>query len=243
MTESHGLGLAKIWRSKAPILICLLTFLLGWNVSIAPAQQDQDNLSPGGYDFTSIDRYTLATPESATRSLMHLAKHLSAGAQNDLEKTRAIYRWITANIKYDMAAYNSGRLRSTNSNADDVLRSKLTICDGYSRLFEELCVISGLVAVRVEGYVESLGRYGNSLRHGGWPNHAWNAVRLGGKWYLIDTTWAAGGYWEDYFLPSPASMIRTHFPADPKWQLLKPHLTLRQYQTQVLKDKTFIKTD
>ena len=242
MTESRRAGVIGAWRKKCLVLICFWMFVMNWDVDAAPDKQEAAGFSPDGYDFTLIDQYALATPESATKSLNHLARHLTSGARNDLEKTRAIYRWITDNVKYDMVAYNSGKLRSTNLNADDVLRTRLTICDGYSRLFEELSYLSGLAVVRVEGYVESLGRYGsNPLRYGGWPNHAWNAVRFEGKWYLIDATWGVGGGFEDYFLPLPSRLIRTHFPADPKWQLLKPHLTIRQYQDQVLKDKAFIR--
>ncbi len=51
--------------------------------------------------------------------------------------------------------------------------------------------------------------------------HAWNAVKIAGKWRLVDATWGAGwikegkfdkSFVEYYFCPPPQSLIMTHFP-------------------------------
>ena len=60
------------------------------------------------------------------------------------------------------------------------------------------------------------------------PNHAWNAVKIDGKWQLIDTTWGSGyvsdgayvkQFRETFFLPSPEQLAFSHFPQDAAWQL------------------------
>jgi transglutaminase/protease-like cytokinesis protein 3 len=59
-------------------------------------------------------------------------------------------------------------------------------------------------------------------------NHAWNAVRLGGKWRLLDATWARRHFTqfspksidEAYFLSPPGKLILDHLPEDDNWQLL-----------------------
>jgi transglutaminase/protease-like cytokinesis protein 3 len=76
-------------------------------------------------------------------------------------------------------------------------------------------------------------------------DHAWNAVKLYDKWYLLDVTWATS-YYDDkkrksiksynelYYLTPPEIFIKKHFPKDKEWQLLdkpirkseflKPHI-------------------
>ena len=59
--------------------------------------------------------------------------------------------------------------------------------------------------------------------------HAWNAVKLDDRWYLIDTTWDAGGvdaegfhkrYGTSYFLTPPEVFLSKHYPDEDRWQLL-----------------------
>lgn len=80
-------------------------------------------------------------------------------------------------------------------------------------------------------------------------DHAWNAVRLDGKWFLLDSTWGAGHtdghayvkqFNEFYFLTDPAHFVNDHFPymdndmaESVKWQLLKKPVTLDEFNTQV----------
>ena len=62
-------------------------------------------------------------------------------------------------------------------------------------------------------------------------NHSWNAVKLDGKWYLCDATWASGivhpfnygfkfSYNNGLFLTDPKFFALTHFPIDARWMLL-----------------------
>jgi hypothetical protein len=59
--------------------------------------------------------------------------------------------------------------------------------------------------------------------------HTWNAVKVGGRWRLVDTTWGAGGiggkefvkrFSDYYFLTPPDQFVFNHLPAEPRWQLL-----------------------
>ena len=63
------------------------------------------------------------------------------------------------------------------------------------------------------------------------PNHSWNAIKLNGKWYLSDPTWASGipnpetniftfRYNDGYFLAHPELFAINHFPIEKKWSLL-----------------------
>ena len=68
--------------------------------------------------------------------------------------------------------------------------------------------------------------------------YLYNVIKLSNKWYPIDSTWGAGHtegkkyikcYNEFYFLANPELLIKTHFPADDKWQLTKRKYTLEEF--------------
>lgn len=51
-------------------------------------------------------------------------------------KTRALFKWICNNIKYDVAAFTSGK--RTDVSAPTVLKSRKSVCEGYANLFYAL---------------------------------------------------------------------------------------------------------
>ena len=68
--------------------------------------------------------------------------------------------------------------------------------------------------------------------------HAWNAARINGAWYLIDTTWDAGfpkdgqfkkQYRTAYLFTPPTLFAVSHFPDGAKWQLLERPLTRTEF--------------
>lgn len=198
-------------------------------------------------DYSTIDAHALNTPENALRSIQTLADYLIGPASSDDEKLRAIFRWITHNISYDTEGYFSGRYGDLS--ADGVLKSGRAVCEGYSGLFKGLADAAGLTVVKVTGYSKGYGySVGNRIRPGQ-SNHAWNAARLNGKWYLLDPTWGAGyvtgggefvrRFQEYYYLTPPDKFIYDHFPEDSRWQLLSNPITLRDYESLVYLRPTF----
>jgi len=74
-------------------------------------------------------------------------------------------------------------------------------------------------------------------------SHAWNAVKLDGRWYLLDVTWDAGTvkdgsdhferrFGTDYFLTPPEVMGVDHFPEDSAWQLREAPLSRGEFMRQ-----------
>ncbi len=180
----------------------------------------------GWHDFSGIDAHALAAPPAETRSVERLARWLTTPALDDLEKARAIYRWMTANVEYDTEAFFKGEVDAT-AQGRDVLRRRKAVCGGFSTLFVEMARAAGLEAVKVDGFAKGYGYQPGTSPSG--LNHAWVAVRLHDGWYLIDPTWAAGHIeqrsfkrtFEDFwFLVPPAQLVFSHLPADPRWQLL-----------------------
>ena len=179
-----------IQRSVA-ILKALFLFSIFILFSSLPLADGQGNQSPsfaalGGeavqiyssdqsYNYDKIDAHALAMPAWAEQSVESLAADLVEPAKNEREKARAIFRWICQNIDYDLGSYFAGRLGSTKS--EDVLKSRSSVCSGYSDLFSALAREAGLEAVEIRGYGKGYS-YRPGQRFAGPYNHAWNAVEV-----------------------------------------------------------------
>ena len=189
----------------------------------------------GQPDYSKIDRHALAAPPSVTNSIQSLSDYLTQPARSDTEKARAIFRWMTANITYDTEGYFSGNCETTS--AEGTLKSRKSVCAGYGNLFEALAASAGLEVVVIPGYAKGTG-YVPGQTIPSESNHDWNAVKIGGRWQLIDATWGAGHlegrtfiqeFDDHYFLTPPEEFGFDHFPEDPKWQLLDQPLTMAEF--------------
>jgi hypothetical protein len=211
---------------RLPALAFVLPFLA---LSGAP--------TAGSDRLAAIDRHALEAPRSAEKSVRSLALYLVRPARNDEEKARAIFRWITRNITYDTRSYFTGTAGPSSPNS--VLRNRTAVCEGFSGLFTMLGREAGLEIVTIGGYAKGYGASAGD-RFSGPPNHAWNAVRIDGVWRLMDATWGSGymdengGYVrsfnEYFFFTPPETLIYTHFPENPEWQLLDRRVSLDEFE-------------
>jgi Transglutaminase-like superfamily len=193
-------------------------------------------VAPDPVRFSSIDKHALAAPSEAEQSITALTAYLIKPARDDLEKVRAIYRWLTDRITYDVDDFFGGRPGVCDPEA--VLKQRVAVCEGYSRLFKSMCDDARIEAVLIKGLDKGWG-YTPGKVMGDAPTHTWNAVKLGGAWYLLDVTWATGSLKnkdfvkklnEFYYLTRPDQFVFKHLPADPRWQLLGDPLTREQWQ-------------
>lgn len=185
--------------------------------------------------MAAIDRYALAAPDSSKQSVKALASYLVSPTQDDFERARAIYRWITGNISYDLAGYLNKNYGD--QSAEAVLKRRTGVCAGYANLFKALGKSAELEVEVVEGWSKGYGYVNNRLDSE--PNHAWNAVRINGSWYLVESTWGSGriteenqferGFDDYYFFPPPDQLIYTHFPIESRWELLTSTVTKEQF--------------
>jgi transglutaminase/protease-like cytokinesis protein 3 len=161
-----------------------------------------------------------------------VAAPLCEKLKTEHEKFRVIFRWIANNIEYNKSASNV-------SEADKVVKNNKAVCMGFSSLLKEMCNSVGIDCDTISGYTKTeIKDIGKKLKK---TDHAWNAVKLYNRWYLVDVTWATSKYNvltrkfekqfdEHYFLTPPEVFILDHFPQDKNWQLLK----------NKVKKKTFI---
>jgi hypothetical protein len=119
-----------------------------------------------------------------------------------------------------------------------VLKSKAAVCAGYSNLYNEMCRLAKIESTVIHGYSKGFG-YRGSL--GPAPDHAWNAVNLNSKWYLVDVTWDAGyvdtktfikRYSGAYLFTDSRSFLYSHLPDQESRQFYAPVLSAGDFQKE-----------
>lgn len=200
-------------------------------------------------DFKKADSIALSYNKEDLTNLPELSHKLTNHLNTDVERFRAIYRWVCANIANDYGLYQKNnskrqyfknkpnRLKAWNIKFRKKLFEKLknkkrTICTGYAYLIKTLADFANIESEIVQGY----GRVSTTnVETLDLPNHSWNAVKLNGKWYLCDPTWASGipnsktgkfkfTYNDGFFLTEPKLFAVNHFPLEPKWWLLEDNI-------------------
>ena len=153
-----------------------------------------------------------------------LVNALTKNKSSDEEKFAAIYGWIITSIKYNYrqyyAVYGSYALPMSY-----ILKTKQAVCLNYANLLDSLCLLAGITSVTVHGYAkDELFDVGDSLYV---DNHAWNAIKIDGLWYLCDITWSTGS--EEYRLTSFSRFIYTLYEKHPeKFKEKKIHNVLKE---------------
>ncbi|XP_071381855.1 kyphoscoliosis peptidase [Centroberyx affinis] len=177
-----------------------------------------------------------------------IAQSITQGARTELERLRAIWVWLCHNIEYDVSGYlgQSEKL----SSPEEVIAAGRGVCCGYSSLCLEMCREVGIECQEVPGHSKGIGhRQGQSLKNVK-SDHMWNAVLLGGQWFLMDACWGAGRVDMDhksfvkrfddfYFLTDPEDFIHSHFPDEERWQLLDSPVSLEEFERRVFKTSAF----
>jgi len=182
--------------------------------------------------FESIDRKALQLPESLTTSTDGIAGYISTNFNKDKDKTRAIFVWVATNIQYDvdnMFAMNFYEKKE--DKISKALKTRKGICENYAALFNDICFKSGIKSFIIEGYTKQNG-------FTDYIPHAWCAALVDSSWYLFDPTWGSGyingGKFfrkinNDFYMASPAVLIKSHIPFDYLWQFLNYPITNQEF--------------
>ncbi len=172
-------------------------------------------------------------PASVETSIESVAKYLAEKEPHPFLRIKALHDYVADRIAYDAPALAAGKIPP--QNAEKVFKERKGVCAGYARLMVALGKAINEHIVYVVGVSRDLG---GDVGGGG---HAWNAVEVWGKWYLIDTTWDAGTvkgdkftkeYRTDYLFTPPAVFGYNHFPDKSDWQLRQKPLSRGQFMRQ-----------
>lgn len=124
-----------------------------------------------------------------TKNPVTLAFELTKNKTTDKEKFDAIFAWVGSHIHYNYYAYFSSNGYGK-PDIKQILKHRFAICLGYANLMDTLCKLSGIDNVTIWGYAkDDLFDVNDSIYI---DNHAWNAVKLNGRWFVYDVTWSSG---------------------------------------------------
>jgi hypothetical protein len=193
--------------------------------------------APPPSPWAEADRRGVEAPDDAARSVASLAAYLTEGLPTEEMRIRSIYRWMTAHIRYDLQGLRSANYGDLTPDA--VLERRSAVCEGYSGLFESLVKAAGFEVAVVSGFAKGVGYAAGAPLTTSF-HHAWNAVKVRGEWKLLDCTWGAGALNERgeyvqafdafYFFTPPEQFIYSHFPNEPRWQLLPEPITRQSFK-------------
>ena len=179
------------------------------------------------------DPSILGMPAAAEASISAVADYIKERVPEPLLRLKAVHDYVADRVAYDAEAYLAHVYPP--QDAESVFRARKSVCAGYASLLEALGRAAGLEIVFVVGDART---QGSELTGEG---HAWNAAKLGDRWYLIDATWDSGTvsgsqftrrYSTEYFLTPPQIFNIDHFPDEAKWQLLEKPLSRGEFLRQ-----------
>ena len=98
---------------------------------------------------------------------------------SDLEKELALHDYLVVHTNYDYENYISGTVPEESHQPYGVLIKGVAVCDGFARTMQILLNMVGIENELV---------YGESYGEKGWYGHAWNIVKIDGKYYHLDVT-------------------------------------------------------
>ncbi|WP_430410181.1 transglutaminase domain-containing protein [Kordia sp.] len=197
--------------------------------------------------FEKADKIALKYKGENLSNLPQLSYKLTHELTTDVERFRAIFKWVCSNIANDYDMY-SRNMRKRKRYKDDtikfaewndkfkkiafqkLLKKNRTVCTGYAYLIKELANLASIECEIVNGNARTSTINIENLTVDA-PNHSWNAVKLNDKWYLCDPTWASGipnpityrfqfEFNDGFFLSDPNMFSINHHPVDEKWFLL-----------------------
>ncbi len=146
--------------------------------------------------------------ESVVKTVYNNAKTILSEINNsdsltDYQKALNIYRYICMNVSYDhilfdyMASIDNSYVQSfgmfSSFYIEGVLYdldNQVAVCDGLAKAYTLMCNIEGIECSKVNGTVEI--KEGDTVI--GAEEHAWNKIKIGENYHLVDTTWGTASY-------------------------------------------------
>lgn len=143
----------------------------------------------------------------------YLADYIAGDIKDDYKKLEAIAKWVSDNIYYDHDARENSVTQSEIC-IKNVLKSRKTVCVGYSALFSALCEAQGLYVVNVKGTVTSDTVNYSDLADGP-VNHEWCAALIDDRWIWVDCVWNSNLKYENNKFKSMGANTQMYFDISP----------------------------
>ncbi|MFC7356415.1 transglutaminase domain-containing protein [Jejudonia soesokkakensis] len=184
------------------------------------------------------ERTTVRTTSSTIdlkKTIQRLAFQITKNSPTEAKKAEAIFYWIASNIEYDTALRLDRTLQqeiytSEEKIIQNVLKRKKALCGGYAFLFQALCQEVGIKAEVIHGYSKKYVRTSKNRK----VDHTWNAVKIDGRWQLLDITMARSqsrtGFPDLFWFGTPPlDFIKSHYPLAIKWALVSRPISFEEF--------------
>ena len=180
------------------ILLCLCLAVLPGNVDAkAKAKTKAKTKTVKIHKFSSGNK-------KVDKKVRSVIKKYIKPKMSTAERVRVIHDYIISNCDYDYKNYIKGKIPKSSYSPVGVLLKKKAVCQGYAETFQLFMDALGIPCCMVSGIAGS----GDA-----WGDHAWNRVKIGKKWYHVDTTWDDGdnsNIYYEYFLVNDKKLQEDH---------------------------------
>ena len=127
---------------------------------------------------------------------------------SEYDIAKILHDYIVINTEFDSENLEQNTLSDSVYTAKGALIDHLAVCQGYSEAYLLLTTAAGLECKIISGTANG-------------DNHAWNIVKIDGKWYNVDVTWddptntvktGTANLKYNYFLIPDSVMYQDHKP-------------------------------
>jgi len=202
--------------------------------------------------FEVIDETAKNAAKDNWKTFTKLVRHLVGRCSSDVDKARAIFRFITEK-KFNHRVWflyypEEGNTRGAPT---ELLRGVEFGIETRALLFKRMCAYAGLHAIVIKGFCKAKDyKPSEEFLDTRWRN-AWNAVYVGGGWRLVQPYWAAMSvntkaaremrqiYQDHYFLTDADKFIFEFFPKAAEHQFLEHPITMEEFINLPLLRSTF----
>lgn len=183
-----------------------------------------------GFDYdTSRLNAVVRTIKLKETNLDKIIHTIDTNCSTDQQKVYCIYQFITSQFKYDLTRFELIQKGKVDRELymNELMKKHKGVCGDFANLFKTMCDSLAIPCFRVSGYTKTF-RIFHPV-HKKRTDHAWNVVRIEGKWYPVDATWGIRQYSEkrynrkqidySYLLADIVTFSKRHHPLDPTYQL------------------------
>ncbi|XP_069118302.1 lim and transglutaminase domain protein ltd-1-like isoform X2 [Argopecten irradians] len=208
--------------------------------------------------FALLDKRALNVSAARKRGMLEdLVQWLVRPCKgHELAKLRVLYRWLTS---WDIKKFKPPLSRIDKGSVFWYIIRLQNKQENYASMMCYLCSHAGLVCMVIHGFMK-----GSSYKIG--QNVASNKINMYGEWnaVLVNNVWRhVNAYWgacavtadsdddestifhldETFFIPDPETLAYTHFPDEPKWQLLEQTMSMKDFERRAYVKERFFELD